>query len=200
MAKISDPDFLNQWTEVSINPTGKFIALNKAGNLTDDGVTLQALYSFLKEEWRSDSTLIKYAFPLEGITPEQFEIKGGWDFSGDGTKNLIRDGGWARKDINGLTAEEYMNLVTLGSFYATGDKTYYQQSSVDGAINAVFAGPVNQAIKIYDSGGANSRGYLKIFLREQGKNYDSYDLISQQNISNLTYKKYALPRSEERRV
>lgn len=195
MAKITDPDFLSQYTEVAINPTGKVIALYEAGNLSTDGVTLQALYSFLKEQWRIDDTLIKYEFPIEAITPEQFEFINGWDLSGVDTKNLVRDGGWALKDLDNLVSEEYMNLVTLGSFTDATDKAYYQQTSSGAPTDIVLAGPVNQAIQIYDSGSFNYRSYFKIYLRESGKTYDSYDLLKQQNISSLTYKKYALPLS-----
>ena len=49
MALIIDPDYLNLGTEVTVDTTNKTIKLNMAGNLTQDGVTLQALYSFLKE-------------------------------------------------------------------------------------------------------------------------------------------------------
>jgi len=48
MAIITDPDDLNQGVEIDINPIGKEITLNIAGNLSDDGVTLQAVFSFLK--------------------------------------------------------------------------------------------------------------------------------------------------------
>lgn len=197
MAKITDPDSLNQDVEVKIRPTGLQISLSQTGNLSQDGVTLQALYSFLKEEWRTDPNLIKYPFPMEAITPEQFEFKNSWNLSGQLTKNLIRDGGWAVKDSAGLSSEEYMNLVTLGSFAATGDKAYYQQSNIAASTDAVYAGPTNQAIQVYQSGvgGFNYRDYFKIFLREQGKKYDSYDLLTQQSIATLTYKKYALPLS-----
>lgn len=50
MPLIVDPDSLSQNTEVTINTTAKSITLTKAGNLSDDGVTLQCVYSFLKEE------------------------------------------------------------------------------------------------------------------------------------------------------
>lgn len=201
MAKITDPDFLNYYSngtgEVVITPSQLYISLQKTGNLSDDGVTLQSLYSFLKEEWKDNSTLIKYAFPMEAITPEQFELKNGWNFSGTLTKNLIRDGGWAVKDTNGVSSEEYMNLTTLGSFNGTGDTAYYQQSAILGPVSAVYAGAMNQAVQIYASGagGFDYRNYFKIFLREQGKTYDSYDLLTNQNLSALTYRKYALPLS-----
>ena len=66
MAKITDPDQLTQSVEVDfITGSVKAIRLNKSGsqnffgttvegNLSDDGVTMQALYSFIKEEWRDD--------------------------------------------------------------------------------------------------------------------------------------------------
>ena len=56
MAKLVAPDSLNQATEVVINTGAKTIQLLVAGNLADSnpgstsGVTLQAVYSFLKEE------------------------------------------------------------------------------------------------------------------------------------------------------
>ena len=75
MAKIVDPDDLNQGTEVTITPGASgTIQLNPgSGNLIyADGVTGQAVYSFMKEEWKSDSNLIKFPFPLIAITEEQF--------------------------------------------------------------------------------------------------------------------------------
>ena len=70
MAKIVDPDFLRQTTEVVIDTAGKTIQLLVAGNLDDNnpgstsGATLQALYSFLKEEWKTDAALNKFKFPI----------------------------------------------------------------------------------------------------------------------------------------
>lgn len=197
MAKITDPDFLNDSStgECTITPSNKTVVLRVTGNLSDDGVTLQAVYSFLKERWRLDSNLIKYPFPVEAITSEQFELKNGWILSGTTTKNLVRDGGWAVKDDNGASTEEYMNLATLGSFYSTGDKAYYRQGATLPAVDAVYTGPMNQAIQIYQSGAYDRRDYFRIFLRGQGEVYSSYDLLTNQNISALTYKKYALPLS-----
>ena len=76
MAIINDPDDLNQGVEIDISTSTKEITLNIAGNLSDDGVTLQAVFSFLKEEWKSDPSLIAYDFPLAGpgAVGEQFEF------------------------------------------------------------------------------------------------------------------------------
>ena len=48
--------------------------------LTTDGTTGQALYSALKILWRNSATYIKYPFPMEAITPEQFEFINGWNY------------------------------------------------------------------------------------------------------------------------
>lgn len=50
MALITDPDLLAQGVEVTITTGTRQITLNLAGDLSADGVTMQCLYSFLKEE------------------------------------------------------------------------------------------------------------------------------------------------------
>ena len=199
MAKIVDPDDLNQNTEVIFDPTGKTIQLLVAGNLSADGVTLQAVYSFCKEEWKSDSNLIKFPFPFIAITAEQFELVSGWDWKDTTSKQLVRDGGWALKSVNLATQEEWMNLTTLGLFDdSANDRAYYQQYTDGPPVNTVYTGEVNQAIQVSGDtthGDFDYKNYFKIFLREQGKIYDFYDLINSQNLTELTYKKYALPLS-----
>lgn len=210
MAKIIDPDNLNQGVEVQfITGSINRIKLNVSGNLdARDGVTVQALYSFIKEEWRTDDNLIKFPFPMESITPEQFEFINGWDITGSLTdvsssKNMLRDGGWALRDGDGNSREEYMNITTLGTFLDNdSDNAYYIQSASQDAptTNTVFSGSVNQAIRIYASGsdyGAPTpidyRDVFQIYLREQGKIYGIYDLLDEQSLSILTYRKFALP-------
>jgi len=196
MAKIVDPDDLNQGTEVTIDSTNKTIALHIAGNLSTDGVSLKALYSFIKEEWRYDATLIPILFPFTPITDEQFELINGWDFLNNATELLIRDGGWAVTDA-GTTEKAFFNLTTLGSFQTPASDTAYYIQAADqtSTSNIVLAGPVNQAIQYYSNGVYDYSDYFKIFLREQGETYDSYDLLTEQNLTELTYRKYALPLS-----
>ena len=94
MALIVDPDDLNQGTEITINTTAKTIALNVAGNLSNDGVTGQCLFSFIKEEWRNDATNnvgLQFAIPFrEMLGSEQFEWVDGWEPANDATRNLLR--------------------------------------------------------------------------------------------------------------
>jgi len=201
MAKIVDPDDLNQGVEVTITPGASgTIALNKAGNLSDDGVTVQCVYSFLKEEWKNDGVLIKYPFPMIAITEEAFEMVNDWDWANDATRLLLRDGGWAWKNAAGNSRTEYANITTLGSFVdSNSDLAYYIQiSGGEAPKDFNLTGPTNQAVKIYgnvDNGNFDYRGFFKIFLREYAKTYDSYDLLDEQNLTALTYKKYALPLS-----
>ena len=212
MAKTIDPDSLNQGVEVIFNATGRTITVvgrssNSASTIIDsgssatNGVTFQCLYSFCKEEWRTDSNLIKYPFPIVSITEESFELVNSWDLATGSTRELIRDGGWSLKDSGGTSVEEYMNVTSLGAFdSSTNDLAYYLQfSGTSGSpINMVFSGEVNQAVKIYGNathGNVNYRNVFKLYLREQGKTYGFYDLIDEQNLSTLTFKKYALPLS-----
>ena len=208
MAKIIDPDQLNQGTEVEFLSGSLQIKLNTAGNLSTDGVSMQALYSFVKEEWKNDDNLIKFPFPMVSITTEQFEFINGWDLSGSanvsalqdtaGSWTYIKDGGWAVVNSAGNNTQEWMNITTLGAFNAGTDQAYYYQTSSGDIVNTVLSGEVNQGIQILSSGSIpgeqfDYRGFFKIYLREQGKVYAFYDLISEQNLTALTYRKFALP-------
>jgi len=194
---IVDPDDLNQGTEVVFDPAGtpkKTIQLIKAGNLGDEGVTLQCLYSFCKEEWKSDVSLIKFPFPFIAITEEKFELVNGWDFKDATTRNLVRIGGWALKDSGGVSEEEYAGIVTLGVIGGS-DQVYYQQVTDGSATNIVLTGVVNQAVKVYGDethGSIDYRAYFKIFVREYAKTYGMAQL-SDIGVSLMTYQTYRFP-------
>lgn len=195
MAKITDPDSLNQGVEITFDTTVKKISLTKVGNLSNDGVTMQAIYSFAKEEWKSDSNLIKFPFPLISITEQKFDFVNGWNFSGGTTRELVRDGGWAYKDASNNSIEEYMGVITLGSI-VDGSQIYYQQASTSGSSNVVLTGAVNQAVQIYNSGATgtitNYRNFFKIFAREYQNLYDQSQL-SDIGQSTVTYQVYSFP-------
>ena len=193
MALINDPDNLNQGTEVVIDTAGKTIQLVKAGNLSDDGVTLQALYSFLKEEWKNDNNLIKYSFPMEAITSEQFEFIGGWTYADTTTLSLFRNGGFAVRDGASI-AEEFIGVITLGSI-GTTDQVYFQQEIDGSATDIIFTGAVNQCVKVYgDSshGNFDYRDYLKVFVREKAKEY-AQSSHTDIGVSTFTYQAYRFP-------
>ena len=191
---IVDPDDLNQSAEIIITTGDKKIQLVKTGNLGDEGVTLQCVYSFLKEEWKSDANLIKFPFPFIAITEEKFELVNGWDFKDATTRNLIRIGGWALKDSSGVSQEEYAGIVTLGVIGGS-DQVYYQQVTDGSATNIVLTGVVNQAVKVYGDvthGDIDYRSYFKIFVREYAKTYGTAQL-SDIGVTTMTYQVYRFP-------
>lgn len=176
MALITDPDNLNQGTEVTINTTAKTIALNVAGNLSNDGVTFQAFYSFLKEEWKNDASLIAYPFPMVSITPEQFEFIEDWVPANDTTRNLLRSAGWREINASDTIEREYMGIISLGNI-DSGDTPYFAFSSDSAKTDFAFAGPINQAIQTFgdaSNGNFDKRSdTLTVFIRSQGKTYGS---------------------------
>lgn len=210
MALITDPDQLEDSAaddgsqEVYINTATKTIKLVTVGNLSTDGVTLKCLYSFLKEEWRTDpntKNLAAFPFPMTPITDEQFELVDGWDFVADASRYLIRTGGWAVRNVAGNVTQMWAGVVGLGDIEA-GDQLYFQQSSGGAATNFQLTGQVNQAVQILrddDGDGVfaegsdfDRRSYLKIFVREQAQVYDDSDNASIGRPA-LTFQSYGFP-------
>lgn len=193
MPKIIDPDLLadsaadDGSTEVFINTTTKVIKLVVTGDLSAtgvqdaNGVTLKALYSFLKEQWRTDphtKNLAAFAFPLEPITDESFEFKEGWDLANDTARYLIRDAGWSVKNVAGAVTQRWAGIIGLGSI-ESNDQLYFQQVSGGSTANVQLTGQVNQAVPVYsDPNGDGStvdgfdyRTYFSLYTREQAQKY-----------------------------
>jgi hypothetical protein len=126
------------------------------------GVTEQAKYSFLKEEWKNDSTLIPFIFPMVAITPEQYEYSDNWNPVDDlnaspatyRSRKLTRTGGWSELDTAGLLLKQYICAITLGTFVEATDRAYYQQGAdptdTGAAVDFDFDGPVNESILTYN--------------------------------------------------
>jgi hypothetical protein len=197
MALITDPDFLNQGTEVVIDTSARTIQLVIAGNLDTDGVTLKAVYSFLKEEWRNDPSLIRYDFPMTPITDEQMQIgvssrNNGWNWADQTTRELIRTGGWQEVSNTGVVLSEYAGIISLGTLQVP-TQVYYQQEFLGPTEDFVLEGVVNQAVKIFDSTGpVDQRDYFKLFAREQGDTYATSQL-SEIGVALMTYQAYRFP-------
>lgn len=191
MAIITDPDNLTQGTEVTFDTAAKTIALSQAGNLSTDGVTLKALYSFTKEEWKDTASLIQHPFPFTPITDEQYELKDGWDFADNASRYLVRTGGWAVVDTNGTTTEMWAGIITLGSL-ESGTQVYFAQTA-NSSIDFQLTGAVNQAIKIFDSSGTDDRGTLKLFARKQGDKFAQSQLSDIGVTGNITFQVYRFP-------
>ena len=115
------------------------------------------------------------------------------------------------KNSSGISKQEWMNLTTLGSFNDSAtDKAYYVNTTPTSSATPsgfYFFGEVNEAVQVYavpgheggptpGTGGGTGydrRGTMIAYLREEQKTYGIYNLISEQGLPILTYKKYALP-------
>ena len=202
MAIINDPDLLALTTDIVVDTTNKTIEIKTTGAVTNagstGGVSGQALYSWLKEQWKTNATFIKYPFPMEAITPEQFEFLSGWAPKDDTTRNLIRSAGWAEKSAAGAVKRKYMGVVSLGSIGAT-DQPYFRWNT-GAKTDFAFQGPINQAVQIYGDADNGNFDYsdggdtFTIYVREQGKTYGSSNNTAI-GASTLTYQTYRFPLS-----
>jgi len=199
MAKLIDPDDLNQGVEVVISTAGKTVQLLVAGNLVDlptgadSGVIGKAVYSFLKEEWRSDVNLNKFRFPLQMIYEAQFIWINGWAPADDQTRDLIRDAGFLESD-----GRENACIISLGGFNDSAVPAYYANVAGLDQNKVAFdkAGELNENVQIKGTGGTpDNSGYFKGFLRADQETYAEYNLLSEQGLASLTYQAYRLPLS-----
>jgi hypothetical protein len=201
VTKIVDPDQLNQATEVVFDKTNKTIQLLVAGNLNDtapgrtSGVTGQAVYSFCKEEWLTDATLNELKFPFDPIFEQKLVLTAGWSWEDAQSVDLLRDVGWAQVD-----GAEFAGLQSLGNFSAGTEQAYYQQvAGFDATADASVAdfdktGEINEAVQVVGAGGTpDYSGFLKVFLRAQGKTYAQGELVVDQALSAVDYRFYGVP-------
>ncbi len=199
MAKIVDPDQLNQGTEVIFTTSTKLIELDVAGNLDDNapgkssGVTHQAVYSFTKEEWLATTALQSSRFPFNPIFEAKFDWVNDWQPQGQQTRDLIRDGGFRVV----LLDDEYACIISLQDIdNPASDLAYYWQTAgfTPTINNFDKTGELNENILIFD-GSTDYRDFLKVALRVQGKTHGYGNLIVDQDLAVLTYQAYRLPLS-----
>ena len=174
MPLIIDPDELAQGSEVVLSTTNKTIQLSITTELTSDGVTGQALYSFLKEQWKIDADLIPFPFPMVSITPEQFEFVNGWKPADVLTRELIRFAGWREIDASNQLQKQFMNVTSLGDI-GENNRAYYAFSGDEDLTSFSFDGPVNQGVQVYSADPIFDRRQdeLTTFIRTQGQLYGS---------------------------
>ena len=162
---LGDNGVASEFKSVHIDTGQKRIYLIEQGNLDVAGVTGQALYSFLKEEWKADADLIQNAFPMEAIgsVAEELEFLKAWeprDVTSPAiqSKKLIRTAGWSEFDATGVfLAKQFAGIVTLGTFEDVLDNAYYSlgtdPTDLTAAVDFTFTGPVNEAILVYEDFG-----------------------------------------------
>lgn len=212
-ALITDPDNIQRNVDVEIDPSLRTITINNnSTGISANGVTGQCLYSYLKEEWKANNTLIKTDFPMVAITPEKFEFVDDWEPVDDTTRKLIRTAGWRELFANTTVKKEYLGVITLGNIDFPGGKestasadhrAYYAFAEV-GKVPAsnttfTFAGPVNEAIQTFDINGLDYRANtVTTFIRSAGFTYDQTNTpdIGVSAGATIDYGVYRFPLSE----
>jgi hypothetical protein len=139
-----------------------------------DGVDMQALYSFLKEEWITLAAglgnavdLNAFNFPMRAISSAAGQyIMGGvngdassdWSFAADNAvestdtegapRQLVRNGGWQEVNASDRIIREYPNYTTLPQVGGidTDAQVYFQQGDSTGEpVDYKLLGSVNQS-------------------------------------------------------
>lgn len=201
MATIIDPDNLVVGTDLIIDTGTKSIGLVAGSAITaagaTGGVTLQAVYSKLKEQWKTNATYIKFPFPMEAITPEQFEFLNGWAINDATTPTLIRNAGWTQRDSAGAVVSKFMGVISLGTIGST-DQPYYSWNGGT-KTNFTFTGPVNEPVQILKTGSGaydhtTGADTFTIYDRTAGKTYAQSNNTAI-GAPTLTYQVYRFPLS-----
>jgi len=155
---------------VHFDAATKKMYLIEQGNMDENGVNGDALYSFCMQEWKEDNYLIANApFPMNAIDNDAGKYIIGQDSSGNNngwvfedllaetpairTRRLPRNMGWNEVDSAGVISAKYACIITLGTFEdSTNDNAYHQygtDTTVDDSVNMIFNGPVNEAVNFY---------------------------------------------------
>lgn len=194
---------LGTTTDISINPTTQLITMATGNNLSQPtGISFQDLYSFVIEARFRNDELMPFHSPIVALsaTAGEFELRRGWDFGNQATKNLIRDGGYALWNSAGTTVlEQWINITGLGAIDAAEVPYYRQVDSTNTTITtAINPGLPNQLVQIFggpSNGDFDYTNHFTLFLRARGRTFDRYDLRLEQNLPTLRAQRYFLPLS-----
>jgi hypothetical protein len=183
---------LSDYDNFSRFVSATFEVREPTGGTIVDGVTLQAIYSYAKEEWKTDTAvyggddLIRHEFPYEAITSEQFEIGGGQSHAdwawfdpssttlySELTKKFVRTGGWEDKNTAGTSLNQWTGIITLGALDADTQVYFQQLSASADPQDFKFTGPVNEALFISQSTPTfdDRTTFLKLFARKKARTY-----------------------------
>lgn len=175
MALITDLDDLTQGTEIVLDKVNRTIQLLEAGNLSTDGVVVKTVYSFMKKEYKADSTLPPIPFPFVPITDEFYELVEGWNWADQGTRDLLRRGGFLVRNLAGNVTEHWPGFAILGA--EPDDQIYYDTGA--GATNFTYPGNTAEVVQVISDpngdgnyvDGFNRSTNITAYNREQGQLY-----------------------------
>ena len=155
----------------------------------DDGIKLEALYAFERQERRIDEVLRQYDYFFTGT----FKFGGAYnivnnrkfdDADGSATsltvddRFKIRGSGWNELDASGALGRIYYGNISLGNI-ESASQPYYQLANGGAPVNYDKDGPINEAVQVFgdiaidtDTTTFDTRTYESLKIRTFGNNYD----------------------------
>lgn len=137
--------------------------------------TLQNFYSYMIEQWISNSALRNIDFPMVPNGPNSFRFID-WTWDGQTSINyLSRDG--MQYYSAGATTDIWAAILSAG--VPAGFQVRYQQEDGLGTTNALTTGNIDQLVKIYQAGvgGFDYRDWL--VLKVQAAGHDQAEAVAQ---------------------
>ncbi len=169
---------------------------SRGGGATDpnplsqqDGIKLEALYAFEREQRRLDETLRRYDYFFKGTFKfgGAYELVNGRKFDDANGSNTsltvddrykIRSSGWIERNAAGAIGRIYYGVRSLGNIEASS-APFYQLSAGGPVTDFDKVGPVDEAIQVYGDNAIDSttttfdnRTYMAMSVRTYGFNYD----------------------------
>jgi hypothetical protein len=137
----------------------------------DDGIKLEALYAFERQERRKDETLRQYDYYFKGTFKfgGAYELVNGRKFDdADGSatslttddRYKVRGSGWIERDANGAIGRIYYGVSSLGNIEALS-QPYYQllEGALGAPVNFDKDGPISEAIQVYGDNSIDANAY-----------------------------------------
>lgn len=185
----NDPDSFTEGVEITTNTTTRRQTYNNAGNLSGAQASLQAIYSWNKEEWIAVSGRAAFPWPLEMITPEQGQWVYDWEPYNDTSRKKIATGGWEELKTDGSVKRRYCGIVsTPPSGVEATDQPYYEHIA-NTPTDFSWPGPVNEAIQTFgdaDNGNFDRRTTdVLVYTREEQKTFAVGSVFTNYTIATL---------------
>ena len=173
-------------TTATINTTTKEFAVTVA-------TTVQNWYSFCKEAFIAESSLVNVAMPLRTFGSTAFILIDDYEFTSASLQYLSRDG-FSYEDTGGVTTARWCAVLSQG--VTPGLQVEYQQVLAAAPTDAQNTGDIDQVIQFYGDathGNFDYSGYLKLKVQASGYREARVDIIADFQLTVLEETLYSVP-------
>ena len=165
-------------TTATINTTTKKFAVTVA-------TTVQNEYSFWKEAFIAESSLVNVSMPRRTFGSTAFILTQGYEYTSASLQYLSRDG-FSYEDTGGFTTARWCAVLSQG--VTPGLQVEYQQALAAAPTDAQNTGDIDQVIQFYGDathGNFDYSSYLKIKAQANGYREARVDVLVDFGISTL---------------